>query len=190
MFLQRGLVATLLVLPRSRTVSYGLAVGGRKSLFWSSQQRMRRLSTFDTSESTVEIRHISKAEMKQILDQPENEAMVVIDVRTVEEVQETGKLAPHVHTLPVQLIHAKTAFALADDEFEDVTGFAKPALDQTLVFTCAAGIRSVYACRAAEAAGYSKLVNFAGGANEWFDYSWYSSDSEGEEEQEEEEKKK
>jgi rhodanese-related sulfurtransferase len=197
MFLQRGLVATLLVLPKRshRNIVSGLAAGGRKSSFRSSplQRQQWSMSTFarqfDFAESKVEIKHIGRAEMKQLLDQPENESVVVIDVRTDEEVQATGKLAPHVHTLPVQVIHAKDAFKLSDDDFEDVAGFSKPALDQTLVFTCAAGIRSVYACRAAELAGYSKLVNYKGGAHEWFDYSWYSpSDDEGGDEEDEKRK--
>ena len=65
-------------------------------------------------------------------------------------------------------IMEKNVFALDEEDFEDITGFEKPAPDTTLVFTCAAGIRSVYACQFASQAGYSKLVNYMGGANEWF----------------------
>lgn len=114
------------------------------------------------------IRHIGKSEMKSLLDMPDEDSMVVIDVRTPDEVAYTGKLAPHVHTFPVQIILQTNAFGLSDEDFEEVAGFEKPSLDQTLVFTCAAGIRSVYACQAAASAGYGKLVNYAGGSNEWF----------------------
>jgi len=93
---------------------------------------------------------------------------VVIDVRTDEEVLATGKLGTDVHTLPVQVIMQYQVFQMDPDEFQEVCGFEKPALDETLVFSCAAGVRSVYACQFAAQAGYSKLVNYVGGANEWF----------------------
>ena len=60
-------------------------------------------------------------------------------------------------------------FGLDEDDFEELTGIVKPSLDETIVFTCAAGIRSVYAANyAAQQGGYSKLVNYMGGAYEWF----------------------
>jgi rhodanese-related sulfurtransferase len=92
----------------------------------------------------------------------------VIDVRTEEEVYATGKLGENVYTLPVQVIMQAKVFELEPDEFEELCGFEKPTVDETLVFTCAAGIRSVYACQFAAQAGYSKIVNYTGGANEWF----------------------
>jgi rhodanese-related sulfurtransferase len=41
-------------------------------------------------------------------------------------------------------------------------------LNLALVFSCAAGIRSVHAAQFAAQNGYTKLVNYKGGANEWF----------------------
>ena len=92
----------------------------------------------------------------------------VIDVRTEDEVRTTGKLSENVNTLPVQIIMQANAFEMDPDDFEVNFGFEKPTPDETLVFTCAAGIRSVYACQFAAKAGYSKLVNYMGGSNEWF----------------------
>jgi rhodanese-related sulfurtransferase len=66
------------------------------------------------------------------------------------------------------LIVQKNVFALDEDEFLEVCGFEKPTLEETLVFSCAAGIRSVYAAQIAGMAGYSELINYTGGANEWF----------------------
>lgn len=116
--------------------------------------------------------------MQQILQEYEDDNTLaeyeycVIDVRTDQEVVATGKLSPKVHTLPVQTIMQANAFGMDEDDFEAAFGFTKPSLDVMLVFTCAAGIRSVYACQAAAAqAGYSNLVNYAGGANEWFSSS-------------------
>ena len=93
---------------------------------------------------------------------------VVIDVRTEEEVYGTGKLSPNVHTLPVQVIMQSNVFQMDPDDFEDFCGFEKPRPDETLVFSCAAGIRSVVACHFAAQAGFTNLVNYQGGSNEWF----------------------
>lgn len=93
----------------------------------------------------------------------------VIDVRTPSEVMMTGPLSPHVVTLPLQqILERQNAFTLPHDEFQETFGFAKPNPDEILVFTCAAGVRSVTACRLAAQAGYTKLINYTGGAYEWF----------------------
>ena len=120
-----------------------------------------------------DIRHVGRVEMEDILEDYHESGRaesgyVVIDVRTDEEVLATGKLGPEVHTLPVQIIMQSNVFGMDADQFELTCGFVKPTPDETLVFTCAAGVRSVYACQFAAQAGYSKLVNYVGGANEWF----------------------
>ena len=130
-------------------------------------------SLFSTSSSSVEpqINHIGKEQMKEILDDYEKEEgsqYFVLDVRTEEEVHQTGQLSPSVPTVPVQVIMQYNVFQMDPDEFEELCGFEKPGLDETLVFTCAAGVRSVYACQFAAKAGYTNLVNYAGGSNEWF----------------------
>jgi rhodanese-related sulfurtransferase len=124
------------------------------------------------------MRNIGFEEMESLIDDYEDQqeqqphdqqaSLLVLDVRTEPEVQATGSLSDHTITLPLQTILNHNIFALTDEDFEEIAGFAKPPADATLVFSCAAGIRSVYACQAAAAAGYSRLVNYAGGANEWF----------------------
>lgn len=119
------------------------------------------------------IRQIGKAEMKQIVDEyaesgREGSGYVVIDVRFEDEIQMTGKLSPNTITLPVPIIMQYNVFAMDAEEFEEVCKFEKPEMDETLVFSCAAGIRSQQAAFFAAKAGYTKLVNYAGGANEWF----------------------
>jgi rhodanese-related sulfurtransferase len=120
-----------------------------------------------------EIQHIGYDEMEEIIEDYENggredSEYCVIDVRTDEEVMATGKLSPKVFTLPVQVIMEYNVFGLDADDFEEICGFEKPTPDETIVFTCKAGIRSVYACQFAAKAGYSKLVNYVGGSTEWF----------------------
>jgi rhodanese-related sulfurtransferase len=120
-----------------------------------------------------DIKHIGRAEMEEILEDYEaggrgDSQYVVIDVRTGGEIVNTGKLSPSVHSVPIDVVMEHNIFQLDEDDFEEICGFAKPMPDETLVFTCAAGVRSVYACQFAAQAGYSKLVNYVGGSNEWF----------------------
>jgi rhodanese-related sulfurtransferase len=121
------------------------------------------------------MRNIGFEEMEDLIDdyedkirQGQDPGMVVMDVRTDPEVQSTGRISDSTVTLPLQIILNQNVFALPSADFEEVAGFEKPAMDTALVFSCAAGIRSVYACQAAAAAGYGCVVNYTGGANEWF----------------------
>ena len=117
------------------------------------------------------LKHIGKQEMEDIvesLEQEENCGYVVIDVRGEDEIAYTGKLSPKVHTLPLPVIMQLKVFEMDQDEFEEMCFFPKPTLDETIVFSCAAGIRSQQAAYFASLAGYSNLVNYMGGANEWF----------------------
>jgi rhodanese-related sulfurtransferase len=125
------------------------------------------------SSPAAEIQHIGLAQMQEIVEDYENggresSQYCVIDVRTEEEVAATGKVGEHVYTLPVQIMGQYKVWDMDADNFEELCRFPKPTPDETLVFTCAAGIRSVYASQFAAAAGYTKIINYMGGANEWF----------------------
>lgn len=112
-------------------------------------------------------------ELEEIIEEVTNTSReesgyVIIDVRGVDEIRGTGKLNDCVETLPLPLIAARGAFALDEDDFEETFGFVKPTPDETIVFTCKAGIRSMQACQIVGMTGYSNLVNYSGGADEWF----------------------
>lgn len=174
----------------SSRVAVLLYVAGRSSSFltgrqWcntipsstivGSQQRFPRTGALMSSSAGAprlpRIRNIRKDAMEKILEDYEgggDSKYVVIDVRSKEEVEYTGKLSPSVHTLPIEVIAEYDVFGMEDDEFEEVCGFHKPSLDETLVFTCAAGSRSMHACRLAGFNGYCDLINYDGGSSEWF----------------------
>lgn len=120
-----------------------------------------------------EILHINREQMEEIVEDYESggreeSQYCIIDVRTEDEVRSTGKISENVYTLPVQVIMQSKVFDMDPEEFEEFCQFPKPTLDETIVFTCAAGMRSVSACHFAAQSGYSKLINYTGGANEWF----------------------
>ena len=81
--------------------------------------------------------------------------------------QYTGKLDEVVETLPLPYI-AEGALVMGEEDFKKSFGFEKPGLDETIVFTCKAGIRSQHAGQMAKMAGYTDIIDYAGGSNEWF----------------------
>jgi rhodanese-related sulfurtransferase len=117
--------------------------------------------------------HIEIDKMADIIEEYErvgrdNSRYCVIDVRTVPEAIVTGKISDNVYILPVQLIILEKIFEMDRDAFAAYCNFPKPTNDKTLVFTCNTGVHSILACYYAEKAGYKKLINYKGGASEWF----------------------
>ena len=133
----------------------------------------RLMSAIGSTGKPPEILHINREQMEEIVEDYESggreeSQYCIIDVRTEEEVRSTGKVSENVYTLPVQVIMQSKVFDMDPDEFEEYCKFPKPTFDETIVFTCAAGMRSVSACHFAAQSGYTKLINYTGGANEWF----------------------
>jgi rhodanese-related sulfurtransferase len=119
------------------------------------------------------IRHIGRDEMEEIVEDFEERGRqesgyVIIDVREADEIAYTGKVSTNALHVPLGVLSQYQVFNMDEDNFEEVCGFNKPDLDETIVFTCAAGIRSSHACNLAARSGYTKLINYKGGANEWF----------------------
>ena len=118
------------------------------------------------------IPRIDRAAMAEIIEDVANSSReesgyVVIDVRGHDEIEYTGKLSDVVVTLPLPYI-AQGALAMDEEDFKEAFGFDKPRLDETLVFSCKAGIRSQQAGQLAKMAGYSDILDYMGGSNEWF----------------------
>ena len=132
-----------------------------------------RLDMSSGSGGEFQLKNIGREEMEEIIDDYENggreeSGYVILDVREIPEISNTGKLSPNTLTFPLQRVMQVDAFTMDADDFEEIFGFEKPTPDETLVFSCAAGIRSVSAAQLAAMNGYGKLINYTGGANEWF----------------------
>eukprot|EP01082_Thalassiosira_pseudonana_P000596 g1045.t1 g1045 contig10:1263176-1263784(-) len=115
---------------------------------------------------------IDKAAMTEIIEDVVNSSReesgyVIIDVRGQDEIAATGKLNDVVETLPLPYI-AEGALTMDGEDFKEQFGFEKPSYDETIVFTCKAGIRSASAAKLAQMAGYTDILDYMGGSNEWF----------------------
>ena len=126
-----------------------------------------------SEEQLPTITNIDKKEMEEIISQLEgdnNNNYVVIDVRGVDEIMMgTGTMSDKVHILPLPEITAMAAFDMDEKKFEAQFNFPKPsAEDDTLVLTCKMGGRSQSAAQIAAMSGYKKIINYTGGADDWF----------------------
>jgi thiosulfate:glutathione sulfurtransferase len=130
-------------------------------------------SPSSSSSSSVDIQHIDLDAMEEIVEDYENggrsdSMYVIIDVRRPEEIAITGPISPHTYAIPIDVLVNQNVLEMDPIEFYQQFQFEKPTYDETIVFTCAAGRRSAYACTIAAEAGYTKLINYKGGSNEWF----------------------
>eukprot|EP00540_Astrosyne_radiata_P010879 CAMPEP_0116842422 /NCGR_PEP_ID=MMETSP0418-20121206/11507_1 /TAXON_ID=1158023 /ORGANISM="Astrosyne radiata, Strain 13vi08-1A" /LENGTH=219 /DNA_ID=CAMNT_0004473029 /DNA_START=52 /DNA_END=711 /DNA_ORIENTATION=+ len=99
----------------------------------------------------------------------EESGYMVIDVRDADEMMMTGLMSQSIYCLPLYWIEQRGALEFDNEEFYERFGFDKPNPEETIVFTCAAGVQAEKAARVAARQGYKKLVYYTGGAVEWFD---------------------
>jgi len=111
--------------------------------------------------------------MAQILADAENGTgdanYIVLDVRNADEIMMgTGVMSEIVKVFPLPEIASMGAFNMNAEAFEAQFKFPKPNVEDTLVFTCKAGLRSQQAAQLAAVAGYTTIINYEGGADDWF----------------------
>jgi rhodanese-related sulfurtransferase len=166
---QQGLMPTTM-----KSLQFALSSSSQTPSIHPVQQHRTTTRLFSSSGSAgPTLQHIGREEMEEIVEDYEqggrgDSGYVVMDVREMNEIAYTGKVSPNTLSLPLQKLMEYNVFSLDDDDFEKICGFDKPTPDETLVFSCAAGIRSVHAAQFAAQSGYTKLVNYKGGANQWF----------------------
>eukprot|EP01138_Halocafeteria_seosinensis_P016003 gb/GECG01016331.1/.p1 GENE.gb/GECG01016331.1/~~gb/GECG01016331.1/.p1 ORF type:complete len:187 (+),score=21.44 gb/GECG01016331.1/:1-561(+) len=105
-------------------------------------------------------------ELKQLLD-TKPDSFTFIDVRSDEEIFETGPFFKEAKQIPVEEV-PRAFEELEDDDFFDEYGFDKPSKDDHVVFSCRAGVRSHTAAKVAKQNGYQNATNYVDGAAGWF----------------------
>eukprot|EP00986_Skeletonema_menzelii_P011454 scaffold5903_cov81-Skeletonema_menzelii.AAC.10 len=131
------------------------------------------LSSDGSDQQPPTLTNIDKAKMTEILSHVENgtgdKNYVVIDVRGEPEIMMgTGTMSEKVRILPLPQITMMAAFEMDEKSFEAQFNFPKPSLEDTLVFTCKMGGRSQQAAQIAAMSGYKNIINYTGGADDWF----------------------
>ncbi|XP_025199065.1 rhodanese domain-containing protein CG4456-like isoform X2 [Melanaphis sacchari] len=98
------------------------------------------------------ITEINYEKLKELMNQND---VLIIDVRTKEELAATGVL-PNSYNIPLDELN--TAFESAPIKFLEKYNVPKPDKDQKIIFSCAKGIRSLKACRYVADLGYKKFL--------------------------------
>lgn len=104
----------------------------------------------------------------------EEESIILIDVRTRKEIEQTG-IMPTAVNIPIHNGELKTALRLDSEEFKakygkefkERYGIEKPTVDDAIVFTCRTGRRSLIALKLAIDIGYENTRHFPGGWKHW-----------------------
>ncbi|XKL62280.1 hypothetical protein PGB90_002113 [Kerria lacca] len=111
--------------------------------------------------TSISSRNIDFHQLKQLMDE---KMLYLIDVREKSELLETGTLPDSVN---IPLAEVESALQLSNDEFENKYSKNKPINTATIVFSCRLGKRSEMAMQTAIKLGYTNVLNYSGGWNDW-----------------------
>ncbi|PQE21394.1 rhodanese-like domain-containing protein [Rutstroemia sp. NJR-2017a BBW] len=88
----------------------------------------------------------------------------IIDVRTPQEIEQTGRIPTALH---ICITTAADAWFISEEEFEERYGFERPKKDDEVIFYCKSGVRSRGAAEVVRNAGWRKVGEFQGSWLEW-----------------------
>lgn len=104
-------------------------------------------------------------DVKQLAEgQKGKDDVVIVDVREVVELQETGKI-PGAINIPIT--SAVQSFHIPEEDFEEMYGFERPPKDAELLFYCKAGVRARAAAGLAKHAGWENVGEYPGSWLDW-----------------------
>ena len=142
----------------------------------------RNLQRAATTAPTTSLRRLFSATtdfhgLLHVLQSPNSNA-IIIDVRERNEIAVTGSVVNTINKFGIDKDEIRYgeitlnqimegAFQQTNDTFQENYSFVKPKYTETLIFSCAAGVRSATAQKFAQEAGYTSTLNYLGGANEW-----------------------
>ncbi|XP_055612170.1 rhodanese domain-containing protein CG4456-like isoform X3 [Uranotaenia lowii] len=97
---------------------------------------------------------MSIATYEEVLDLPNHPEKLLIDVRGVDEVKETGAIPTSIN-IPLDQVERAFAPETTTGEFEQLYGVPKPAFDRYIIMSCRTGRRSQMALDTITALGYT-----------------------------------
>lgn len=107
----------------------------------------------------VTFEHISK-----LLTQPKD-SYYLIDVRSLDEVKNDGKIKHTTVVIPISELEQN--LELSDKEFKEKHYVKKPPSDADLVFTCRSGRRAMMGAEIAVKLGFTRVKSYAGSFLDW-----------------------
>uniref|UniRef100_A0A6P7GYH7 Rhodanese domain-containing protein CG4456-like n=1 Tax=Diabrotica virgifera virgifera TaxID=50390 RepID=A0A6P7GYH7_DIAVI len=104
---------------------------------------------------------VTYSDMKRLVN---DRNALIIDVREVKEVKETGLIENSIN-IPLSLL--RSALTSPKNEFKRTYQREAPNENTLLVFTCKSGNRALKALHEAESLGFKKCRYYKGSWNEW-----------------------
>ncbi|XP_036172513.1 thiosulfate sulfurtransferase/rhodanese-like domain-containing protein 3 isoform X3 [Myotis myotis] len=113
---------------------------------------------------TAVYKDVTYKELKNLLN---SKKIMLIDVRNTCEIIECGKIPGSVN---IPLNEVGEALQMNPEDFKEKYNEIKPSKSDSLIFSCAAGLRSKKALDTAISLGFTRSQHYAGGWKEWSTY--------------------
>ncbi|XP_023305339.2 rhodanese domain-containing protein CG4456-like [Lucilia cuprina] len=127
-------------------------------------QAASHAESLNNSENKIEI-----AYYEEIKDLPNHPEKLLIDVRTPEELVQTGKIPTSIN-IPLSVLEQELSLNVKAEDFKQKYGRDKPAADMQLIFTCRSGRRAQQAAEIAVQLGYTNVKNYKGSWLDWAEH--------------------
>lgn len=113
--------------------------------------------------------NINIAYYEEIKDLPNHPEKYLIEVRTPEELLETGKIPTSIN-IPLADVQQELSQNVSAEEFLQKYGRSKPAANDEVIFTCRSGRRAEAAAKIAISLGYTNVKNYKGSWLDWAEH--------------------
>ncbi|XP_037816093.1 rhodanese domain-containing protein CG4456-like [Lucilia sericata] len=127
-------------------------------------QAASHAESLSNSDNKIEI-----AYYEEIKDLPNHPEKLLIDVRTPEELIQTGKIPTSIN-IPLSVLEQELSLNVKAEDFKQKYGRDKPAADMPLIFTCRSGRRAQQAAEIAVQLGYTNVKNYKGSWLDWAEH--------------------
>ncbi|KAI8119681.1 Heat shock protein 67B2 [Lucilia cuprina] len=127
-------------------------------------QAASHTESLNNSENKIEIAYYD-----EIKDLPNHPEKLLIDVRTPEELVQTGKIPTSIN-IPLSVLEQELSLNVKAEDFKQKYGRDKPAADMQLIFTCRSGRRAQQAAEIAVQLGYTNVKNYKGSWLDWAEH--------------------
>ncbi|XP_036172514.1 thiosulfate sulfurtransferase/rhodanese-like domain-containing protein 3 isoform X4 [Myotis myotis] len=144
-----------------------LLAGARRAVFGSGEPALRGLNSIKGNWHnfcTAVYKDVTYKELKNLLN---SKKIMLIDVRNTCEIIECGKIPGSVN---IPLNEVGEALQMNPEDFKEKYNEIKPSKSDSLIFSCAAGLRSKKALDTAISLGFTRSQHYAGGWKEWSTY--------------------
>lgn len=121
------------------------------------------------ADKTEQTDKIQMAYYEEIKDLPNHPEVLLIDVRTPQEIVQTGKITTSIN-IPLSVVEMELSDVVKPEDFKNKYGRDKPVADSPIIFTCRSGRRAQQAAEIAIKLGFKNVKNYKGSWLDWAEH--------------------